>query len=310
MVKSVVVSPVIGAIWMLMDVEASLDGRLYFVPFIAALGFVATDLRVLLDARGQHAAAVWLKQGSLSLAIACPVICIILGLGFWMGVITSVIMRLFLTFYFLRHEKFEKFCANEFWELITSRMWMHLLLTSGIGSLAASVDRLLAVRFMTAPSAAEYVFVYELLSKFWLFPYLISPIVFVKVAQGDHKENYVVFSLCLIGLLGLPFVLLSFVLPNFLAMFIDVVEFSSWSMALFATTIVLASVNMVLAAQLQASGGEGATLFSATIGLFVSALAFPSLFHILGFSGIIWGWFFKTVAEGSALIYPKLKKRL
>lgn len=309
LLKSVMVSPVIGSFWLFSDGQSAIDNGLVLVPVITALGFVATDLRVILDAKGKYAAAITLKQGSLSLAIACPAIAMMFGQGLAGGIIAGCALRALWTIGFCADVTVKPWQRKEFAEHLFSTKWAHLLLASGVGSLAASIDRLLAFRFLDAPAANAYVLLYEVLSKFWLLPYLLAPVVFVKAAQGGIAIRFTIQSHLLIAVAGLPFVLVAAAIPSIPFDALQSINFTRWGLILFAGAIVLASFNQILVAELQASGGEAAATLSAIAGLFVSAIAFPSLLLLIGFNGIFWAWILKSISECAVLSFATLRKR-
>ncbi len=308
LIKSVMVSPALAGIWLLSDREAIANGLL-FVPVIAAIGFLATDIRVLLDAKGRYASAIWLKQGSLALAIACAATALALGHGLAAGILLSCFARLIWTVAFTRATADGQWARDRLTDHLLSNRWLHFLLASGLGSLAASIDRIVAFRMLDAASANAYILAYELLSKFWLLPYLLTPLAFVKATQVGPGGSFARQCHMLIAAAGLPFLLAATLLPLIPLQTLQSAAFTSWGLALFAGAILIAAFNQILSTELQASGSAAAATASATTGLFVSALAFPLLLWLMGFNGLFVAWMLKSLAESAVLGFATFRNR-
>ncbi|MDQ2861374.1 MAG: hypothetical protein M3T55_11770 [Pseudomonadota bacterium] len=89
-VKALAASPFLALRWRFADPHVPL-ADLIWLPAVALAGFAATELRVLLDIEGRHAAAIWLKQGSMAGGLG--VLAVLIGAGvplFWaIGVSTA-----------------------------------------------------------------------------------------------------------------------------------------------------------------------------------------------------------------------------
>lgn len=307
-IKSILVSPVLAGVWLLSAPEAVASGLL-LVPIISALGFLATDIRVLLDAEGRYASAIWLKQGSLALAIACAAAALALGYGLDAGILLSCVLRLIWTAFFIQACTDAKWPRERLSTHMLSNRWSHFLLASGLGSLAASIDRIVAFRFLDAGMANAYILAYELLSKFWLLPYLLAPLAFVKAAQHGPGGGFARQCHMLIAAAGIPFLLAATLLPLVPLQTLQSANFTSWGLALFASAILIAAFNQILSTELQASGAAAAATASATTGLFVSALAFPLLLWLMGFNGLFVAWMLKSLAESAVLGLATFRNR-
>ena len=82
--KGVAVAPVLMLVWWFADPRTPIP-VLLLSPLPAVAGFWATDLRVVLDLRAKHGAAVWLKQGSLAGGFALLAVMVTLNLAILLG---------------------------------------------------------------------------------------------------------------------------------------------------------------------------------------------------------------------------------
>lgn len=303
-VKAVLCTPAFVALWWVSAGSgAGLPEGVAWAPVLVILGFVATDLRVVLDARASHAAAIWLKQGSLTLGLGVSAAALLAGAGFAMAIGLACLARLGWTLLFATASRSTGPAQSPMRLLdhLRERPWRDFLLTSAIGSLAASIDRIVAFRMLEAEFSNAYVVIYELLTKFWLLPYLLAPLIFVKTAQGTGSARFSRKAHLAIVALGIPFIAVSAALPQLSIPLVPHIAASSLSLAIFALAIVIASFNQLIAGQLQGQGNTRQAAISAAGGLFVAAIAFPILVAYFGAAGLFWAWLAKSLVESMIL---------
>ena len=300
--KGLLVSPVLVAVWVLSGASGQDPSVLLMVPVLAWLGFVASDVRALIDAQGRHAAAIWLKQGSLSLAIIVAAWMVAKDHSLLVAIAAACLARAAWTAGFIWWTAGGKWTTGRVSDHLMSRRWTHLLLTSALGAMAGSVDRVVAFRLLEETTSNAYILLYEVLTKFWLLPYLLVPVTFVKSLQSNQDLAFRKFAYALILIAGVPFLFGAMALPFVPVVTVTSAGFEVWGVSLFAAAIIIASFNQLLASELQASDRAGAATASATAGLFVAVVAFPVLVLWLGLNGLFVAWLLKSLAETAVII--------
>lgn len=307
-IKAILLSPALIAVWLASLGAKSAMGDLAWVPIIAMIGFVATDMRVAFDARGQYTMAIWAKQGSLGLAALLPATALMLDMSLSSGIAAACFVRVvWLRLFWLKGMNQSR-APISLTDHLFRRAWWHFLATSCLGALSASIDRIAALRLLDPASSNAYVLTYEILSKFWLINYLFAPIVFVQSARnGKHNpaSKYAYFTILMAAL---PFIIFSmffleFLIPNSMRPLLEPVP-----LALFALAIVLTAINGILLAEAQALHFAKLATQSSAIGLIVSLIAFPICMVIWGINGLFLAWVIKSTSE--FLIFIKIKRNI
>lgn len=299
--KSLALSPLFVLLWLYTSDSAGFSNVVLLIPLIVALGFVASDIRTILDARSNHARAIWLKQGSVSIGISVATAAMLWGTSVTSAVALSCATRLVWTVALVASGKPSQAQDHPLRCYILSHPWPNLLLASVTGAAAASIDRAVVLRQFGSDEAAAYIFFYELLSKFWILPYLLSPIVFAKIATGETGHDFGRSSKVLVWSLGLPFIAVapfavSLPFAHSLVQGFER-EFSPLLLVVFACSIVLAAHNMVLIAALQAKGRLKRVTVATSFGLAGSLLFFPLGASNFGMPGIFIAWLLKGLVE-------------
>jgi hypothetical protein len=308
-IKACIVSPALVLIWFLSTGELEDIFFLVLIPMLTGIGFLATDIRVFLDARGRSASAIWLKQGSLSLAIICTAVALALNYSLVIGILISCAVRLFWMIGFILSLGGVQWSWGPFFTYLMPSYWRHFLLASAIGSFAASIDRIVAFHYLDAVSTSAYVLSYEILSKFWLLPYLLGPLVFVKVAKSRSNIAFVKQCYLLIAIAGIPFLFFAAALPYIPIESIQLAGLSPWGLTLFSSAILIAAFNQIIVSKFQASGSEAMVTSSATLGLLVACLGFPILLWLMGINGLFLAWTLKSLSEFAALKLLTFKRK-
>ena len=305
LLKGLLVSPVFVALWIFSGTAGQTPTVFLLVPVLAGLGFVATDVRALIDAKGRHAAAIWLKQGSLSLAIVVAAGAVALHYSLTVAIAAACIARAVWTAGFIWWTAGGKWTSGRLSDHLMSRRSIHFLLTSGLAAMSGSVDRVVAFRLLEATASNAYILMYEILTKFWLLSYLLVPITFVKTLQSNRDQGFRKFAYAVILIVGVPFLFGAMALPFVPVATVSATGFDVWGVAVFAAAIIIASLNQLLASELQAADKTGAATASATAGLVVAVVAFPVLVLWLGLNGLFFAWLLKSLAESAVIILAK-----
>ena len=183
-------------------------------------------------------------------------------------------------------------------------------MVSVISAASGATDRVVVLRFLPPHVSGDYFLWFELISKFWILPYVACPIVFARRLRGDLPDRALLglIGLALAGgaamLVGIPLVVALFghLLPR---------PFNSVSLPvmIFAAGVALSAVAQLTGADLQGRGKLNYLLFSI---LLVLALA-PFIFGLgaiwFGVAGVYAGWFVKSCLELMLNAAPYLRMR-
>ncbi len=301
-IKAVAVTPVLAAVWWIASSrDLALGPLLCWSLPLCVIGFLTTDLRVLLDVAGRYAAAIWLKQGSLSIGILSLLACAWAGYSVSVGLAVSVAARTMWLAggWALVRGADRSGERTPVAPMLRDRHGWNFLATSVLGALGASLDRICAFRFLSPDAAAGYVLIYELLSKFWLLPYLLGPIIFARRVAGQQRAGEVRRAIGLVALAGAGLVfatvLAAGVFPavakNLLGELDPVVA------PLFAAAVGISSVSQLLLAKAQSDGFTRQVTRTGLVTLIVSLAAFPLLTIAYGGRGVGYAWLIRATLE-------------
>ncbi len=191
--KGALASPLLAIIWRLADPTIPFS-ILAWTPLITIAGFWATDMRVLLDVRGRHTLAVGLKQGSLAGGVAIMGLLVALRTPLIWAVGVSTLARLALPLLvaaLFRRAPRDRPVWREARRLLGDKRWIDLAAVSVIAAVGGSVDRVIGLRLLSPTDYGAYYLIYELLTKFWLIPFVLGPIVFARRASGEQSDSLV-----------------------------------------------------------------------------------------------------------------------
>ncbi len=305
-VKALLAAPVLGIVWRFADPHAPWT-LLLWLPLVCMAGFGATDLRSLLDLRGRHAAAIWLKQGSLAGGLALLAALVFSGLDPFWAIGISTLARLApvaVLGWGLRPWDGATPGPLRILGQMRDVRWMEFSLASAIGALSGSTDRVLGLHFLPAAAWATYYLIYEAGSKFWFFPYLLGPIVFARRVAGAASAPFMRKAWRLTMGLGLAFlagVAALLALPaNLKAPIVGATP--GLAILAFCAAVVLASFTQIRISELQARGqGRLATLIIGGGAVF-SAIVFYIGVVTFGAPGLLVAWLVKSLAEFGAVM--------
>jgi hypothetical protein len=276
--------------------------ELVWAPVIVILGFLATDLRVALDASGQHTFAIWCKQGSLALAAVVPATALLLNYNLSTGIAVSCVARVAWTAVFWLITKGSTHSAVTVKQHFFKRPWGHFLFASCLGAISASIDRIIAIRFLAPGDAGLYIMIYEVMTKFWVINYLLAPLVFTEKIKSSVKNRISGISYILIGILGIIFLSISLLFSFFDIIDWPINNLSFYALPAFTLAIVIAAWNGIITAELQALNRARHVSRSVAAGLVVSVVAFPTLLMLWGINGLFLAWIAKSIIEFGFLL--------
>lgn len=303
--KAILVAPLFMAAWYLSDTGGlGTFSVMMWSPVVVAVGFMTTDLRAAFDANGRYASAIWLKQGGLSAGLISLVLTIGCGLPIQAAIAISVLIRLaWLIIFVARGTPYLEKIPLKSETFLTEgldRRWIDLALTSTLGALGGGLDRIIAFGCLGASEANVYYITYEILSKFWLIPYLFVPIVFASRVRNKRESSTVRLAVTGITGFGIVFVgsvtLITVFSPNLIG-WVNSAALSNEGVILFAGAIVLTSFSMVLNADLQGIDKTRAVTTIALFSLLISAVAFYTLTTYASLYGLYVAWLLKSSLE-------------
>jgi O-antigen/teichoic acid export membrane protein len=309
-VKAIAMAPVFAGIWLYSSTEAlGLRDILIWTPLLTIVGFVTTNYRNLLDFEGRYAAAIWLKQGSLSIAIAGVVLMVAADAPLFAALLLTTASRVLWLACFSRFlpkatgRTEHASPKQQIGAWLTIRGWMPIMALSVLASLGGSIDRMVALRYLTDDAAADYFVVFELLSKFWLFSYILAPILFAtRVRGGDSR--ILQQTLAFMVLVGVLFIAATWIV--FSSWFTGLIGwrlgFEGHNAAIIAGAFALAAVSQLLTADLQVRGKSRSLVLASLVLLPLTYVAFAELTYRFGLGGLSLAWLFRTATELTFLI--------
>jgi hypothetical protein len=304
--KGVLAAPLLAIVWRVADPHLEVRA-LIWTPFVAVAGFAATDLRVLYDVRGRHALAIWLKQGSLSGGLVVLAGLLWAGMPLFWAMGVSTIPRLALVLCAALREprpaRATPLSRQVRW-LLGDIRWLELAGASAIAAVGGSADRVLALRYLAPTAYAAYYLLYEAFSRFWLLPYLLTPIVFARRAAGQAADALVrgawlttlVAGIAFVGAVGLA----QAIAPEAVARLLGA-RFGAPLLA-FAAAVVLNSFSQLRVADLQGSGATGRTAIVTGAVAAVSLCVFFVAVQTFGPTGLLMAWLIKSGLELAAVL--------
>jgi hypothetical protein len=304
-VKAFAISPVIGLVWRFADPATPL-AELVWLPLICAVGFTITDLRVLLDLQGRHAQALALKQGVMAGGHVLTGLALILGLPLYQAIGLSTVARLAFaaTLSVRLNGRPRANILRETGAMLADPRWVEFAATSGLGSASGSADRVFGLRYLPAGAYGAYYLTFEALSRFWLIPYLLTPVLFARRVGGQEASRLTSWAWALTALAGAGLVAVVAVVvsaaPDFLQLAVGA-RLGAPTVAL-AVAVVLASLAQLKITELQAAGRSRLVLaVTGVIGVISAAAFFVGAFRY-GAAGLMYAWVVRAAIELTVLI--------
>lgn len=307
--KALVAAPVLAAIWLFSEHDGI--GVLHVLLWVAPLAFIGlltTNYRNLLDFDGRYATAIWLKQGSLSLALLTLAGGLLADMPLHLVLATSLGLRIVWLWALTRGMRLRATdragLAAQVRKWLILPSWPSLAGTSVLASLGGSVDRMVALRFLTDNAAGRYFILYELLSKVWVLSYIAAPILFASRARGGGAAD-LRKALTLVGAFGVLFIAATLVVAAGIlpAELLGVDRTEAWSAVLIAIAFAAAGISQLLVADLQAAGAARSVFRVSSLLLLPTALLFYVLTREFGLQGLAWAWLVRTVTELAVIAF-------
>ena len=172
-----------------------------------------------------------------------------------------------------------------------------------IATASGGADRLFGLRYLTSAAYGGYYLTYELFSKFWLIPYLVSPILFARRAAGSGEDGFARAAWGLVALAGVAYVTatagLLVLAPGLLRQVVGA-SFGLATLA-FAAAVVANSFSQLRLAELQGAGRSRRAALATAFGAAVSIPLFFVAARAFGAGGLLLAWLAKSLLELAAL---------
>jgi hypothetical protein len=298
--KALGAAPIVALVWRFADPQTPWTA-LALLPLVCAAGFWVTDLRVLLDLEGRHVAAVGLKQGALSGGHALAGLLLILGTPLDMAIGVATLARLCVAAIaasVIRHEGGGPAWKGA-WAMLCDLRWIELAAASVLGAASGSADRVLGLRYLSAGAYGSYYLTFEALSRFWLIPYLFTPILFALSVSGREGHRVATGARLLTAVAGLGLIVgvwgVFIIAPGLVRYLVGaVLPLPTLALSL---AVVLGSFAQLRVAQLQAAGWSRLVLVITAVSGVVSIACF--LFGALryGAAGLMCAWTVRAAFE-------------
>jgi O-antigen/teichoic acid export membrane protein len=298
LLKAIVAAAPLAVIWSLSDPALSWP-ILALTPLICAVGFVVSDLRVRFDLEQRHVMAVWLKQGSTATGVLAAAVMMALGGTAFASILVATLVRVLFILGPLREPRPGAAPGMDVRGLITATPWQALAGASVLAAAGGSMDRLIAVRVVNPSDLSSYYLIFEILSKFWLLPYLLTPILFAQrvARQRDVRFERIAFGLTgVAGALFLGALVLLIVFDPSLSRGFTGRNLDVATLAL-AGAIVLSSFTQLINTQQQAAGRGRRVIWVLGISLGVGLIAFAWAAPRYGIEGLMWAWLVRMAVE-------------
>lgn len=318
--KGAVASLPIGLIWGVTDPAIGIAILVWALPITVA-GFISTDYRVSLDFAGRHQQALWMKQGSLALGILAAALVLLLNGSIIAALACSVLTRLGWSLAFIAlatrsgvpwapEGAARSSLADGVRALLSDPRWRSIFLISVLAAVSGNIDRFVVLRLLPSADSGDYFLWYEVISKFWLIPYVAGPILFAKRLRSGPSNALLLGSMGFAAGAGLAFLAALPAAVTLLAAWLPT-PFNRIDLPilLFALAIVVSALAQLMAADLQARGRQAYILFA----LFTVMLATPVLFGVgatlYGVAGVYIAWLVKSLLELVLYGAPYLRMR-
>ncbi|HLZ82299.1 MAG TPA: hypothetical protein VKQ54_01950 [Caulobacteraceae bacterium] len=306
-IKALAASPVLALLWRFAD-PAVPAAVLAWTPVLTVAGFCATDLRARLDLRGRYALALAVKQGGLAGGFVLAGALVAAGVPLSGAVGVSCLARIAsLALAGSRedrsgiHERIGGAALpRQVGRLLGDRRWIDLAAVSAIAAASGGADRLFGLRYLAPAAYGGYYLTYELFSRFWLVPYLLSPIVFARrAAAGGSDDGFARLARGMLGLAGAAYLTATagvVVLAPSLLRQVTGAFFGPATLA-FAAAVVVNSLSQLRLAELQGAGRSRRAALAVTAGAAVAIPLFFVVARAFGGGGLLLAWLAKSVLE-------------
>lgn len=291
--KGLFLAPVLALVWRISDPHAP-GGALIWVVGMGVAGPCVSNLRVMLDLEGRHATATGFKQGVHSGGHLTAGLVLLGGASFESAIALATLVQIGLVG--LTAMTMARRYAGPVWDgaraLLTNLRWADFAGASALGAASGSVDRVFGLRFLPAADYSVYFLTFEGLMRFWLIPYLLTPIIFARSVGGLPSQGLIRRATSLILLAG---VLLVAALAAAMALIPGVVaqvvgHRLPVTALLFAVGVVVLALVQIRLTQLQAAGLSRRTLVIQAISGVFAVIVFFVAATRFGLAGMMAAW--------------------
>jgi hypothetical protein len=316
--KALAASPILAFVWRLSDPTAGWP-LLVCTPLVCIAGFAATDLRVLFDLEGRHAAAIWIKQGSLGGGLVIVAVLTAKGTSVALALTVASLARIAFAFDVAR---MGFALANPpagvgLGAMMRDPRWMSLAASSVVAATGGSADRVFGLRYLPADAWAGYYTLFEVFSKFWFIPYVVTPIVFARAAAGLDGGPVSRLAWRLTTAAGAVFVvavggtlLVAPTLPErLLGARLDA-GVPPLAIVAFAAAVAIGSLAQIRIAELQGEGAAHRSLAVMATSAAITTALFYGVVRSFGATGLLYAWLAKTSIDlGLTYVRPWPNRR-
>lgn len=271
---------------------------------VAIPGYLSTELKVFLDARGLFFRGILVKQAGLCFAYLTYIFCFAHNSGITAAAIIACFARTGLGLCILASAipmLSVKLLADpkRYFSLPSIRPVMKFMLASIFTCISGSVDRVVALNVLDPLAASSYFAIFELLSKFWLLPYVISPIIYSKVAtKNPSTSRYLGGTSIFIAASGLLYIVTTILIRSALPLArLPVPNVDVLAIGFMSTAMVISSFTQIYLTYCQALGKHRVVLSTIAVSMAASCLFFPLCYYLSGLNGFYAAWLLKSTSE-------------
>ena len=183
--------------------------------------------------------------------------------------------------------------------LLKDRGWPAMASASVLAAIGGSADRLIGLGLLAPGALAGYFLLYELLSRFWLLPYLAAPVLFARHAGGRASPALsrrlrlatAGAGLAMVGIVVLASAFAARPLRQAFGL-----PLGAPAVAL-AIAIVMAAFTQLIVAELQGRRAVRRAMLVVAIGALLAGPLFFVAARLWGVSGLMVGWLVKSIVE-------------
>jgi hypothetical protein len=307
--KALLTSVALAPIWRFGNPAMSAD-MLIWTPLMAGAGFLAAEIRIMHDVAQRYAVGLAFKHALLAVGFVITAALILVGVPLFWSAGVGLLVRLGLILGLSGLGGFACVAERGAWprwenvrRLLADPRWLEFALPSGVGALASAADRIIAPRFLPATVFAAYFLFFEVLARFWLLPYFLSPVLFARRAVGQTWVAFARAAWMLLGLAGGGLIAGVIAIRAFWPAGLTRAFGADFGLAgvAFALAVVLGGVIQLRSAELQAAGVTRATAMVNTAAAVLSAGLFWICVQAYGAPGLLWAWLARMVLELAGL---------
>jgi hypothetical protein len=282
-------------------------------PLICVAGFAASDLRVLFDLQGRHAAAIWIKQGSLGGGLIVVGVLAAEGVPVALALGVASLVRIVFALVCARAASPGPSPADGpgLGAMMRDPRWMSLAGASVVAAIGGSADRVLGLRYLAADAWAGYFALYEVFSKFWFIPYVVTPIVFARAAAGLDSGRVgrlswrltIVAGAVFVGVVAATLLVAPGLPQRLLGQRLDA-GIPPASIVAFAGAVAIGALAQIRIAVLQGQGAAHRSLVVMAASAAITTAMFYAAARTFGAAGLLYAWLAKSLIDLALTYVP------